>query len=1287
MPDISFHSFNARSFEQFAQALVAGVMGPGTFIFGDGPDGGREAEFNGKISYPGRGTKWNGRTTMQAKFRQRPNDGKDPEWLIGQLTQDALAMQGNAPDYYIVITNVRLSGVQSARRKGGQQKLQDFFETNLQPLGIREMHVWHEEKIASLLDHQSELFRSYRSWLSPREVLSAIYDQITDQIPNFSDSMYLMLQRDLREQRSAKLSQAGHLDDTPIALDAVFVDLPYTIPDILGVEGIASLYSQINSPTSGMLLQDILEFTSLKLDPFSRSQSRGADIPQRFLVMGGPGQGKSTIGQFLAQIARVRLLQGKAISWLTPETTPIMENISHHVTGLGLSTSGPPRYPILIDLPTYADNLSEAFQANNRLPLLAFIAKQIKDSASIERLDLTVLRRWMATQPWLIVLDGLDEVPPSANRREVLIEIERFWDEVAATNADLAMVISSRPQGYNDDLDPKLYRKLEMVRLTPEHALAYAEKLAAAKIPTNERQTVMSRMHDAASNNSTQLLMISPLQVAIMIQIAGLGVPSSNRWELFDEYRQVIVRRELGKRGKGSETLRKHKNVINLVLRRAGLLLHLEAEQRGGAESYLTPERLEKIAHDVLAEDQIEGDKLLSGPAEIVALATDRLVLLEQRIEGRIAFEVRSLQEYLAAAELMSGGDAEVSDRIRQIAGLNHWSHVFRIAAAKAFADSDARKYRDTIMTAIDSIDSDPAAAASQRASSVAIELVLDGVAHQHHGYLRILVNKAFSHLALGPSALDNRFSSMLASIEPQFRDPLKVHVGSDNPAVRSAAWAVLLKAIRQRGNWADKIAIQMWPTEHSQALSLAAYDILDGSLAHSRMMAEYRSSSVGELVKLKGSIHRSFPGRNDPLLNIVGPLVPENLRIGILGTNRNVASIRVMDLETSEETFGASFLSDHQSDFRPLSVFARNPGSATLAGIVRSWKDVEIFQSYRNMTIPWPVSTMSSMISGGEEIELLATAIEGGEFADVDDWRVAEMRWKKSGLTAADLAYSTTGKFFGQEVATVGSPSPSYVTWHTDKPVNQPWAHSIVSAAESATGSPRALWCWLACLAMSRTPINPPLSGERFAPLLVAADGWLGTAVVKSCEPADISQDEVKSALSGCKIWMRDESQDLSQYPETQEQLLMLIDDPKFDEFLLNLATGDWNFSKWMSKAPKIDIDSQYNPNRLAIGLLQKLVDIDDAVPAISRDPSAGTAQSFILSREGRIGFNEDEDIKILSILANGGLTVIKRYEAIRQLASILDSHSSRLSDAGVWFRLNLPRDLFSMIHSSNHN
>ena len=49
---MNFQGFSPDTFEQFIRALALKVIGPGTTIFGNGPDGGREATFQGKVNYP-----------------------------------------------------------------------------------------------------------------------------------------------------------------------------------------------------------------------------------------------------------------------------------------------------------------------------------------------------------------------------------------------------------------------------------------------------------------------------------------------------------------------------------------------------------------------------------------------------------------------------------------------------------------------------------------------------------------------------------------------------------------------------------------------------------------------------------------------------------------------------------------------------------------------------------------------------------------------------------------------------------------------------------------------------------------------------------------------------------------------------------------------------------------------------------------------------------------------------------------------------------------------------------
>ena len=69
----NFFGFSGDSFEQFVRALSISVFGPGVTSFGDGPDGGREATFRGKVSYPSPPTtEWSGCGVIQTKCKAKP---------------------------------------------------------------------------------------------------------------------------------------------------------------------------------------------------------------------------------------------------------------------------------------------------------------------------------------------------------------------------------------------------------------------------------------------------------------------------------------------------------------------------------------------------------------------------------------------------------------------------------------------------------------------------------------------------------------------------------------------------------------------------------------------------------------------------------------------------------------------------------------------------------------------------------------------------------------------------------------------------------------------------------------------------------------------------------------------------------------------------------------------------------------------------------------------------------------------------------------------------------------
>ncbi|MGF7207195.1 hypothetical protein GGE65_001756 [Skermanella aerolata] len=85
-----FTRFSPQAFQALAQAIAVKVFGPGTKVFGDGPDGAREASFHGRI--PGlstHGKEWDGYGIIQAKCRQQPRQNtQDADWLVVQLKAD-----------------------------------------------------------------------------------------------------------------------------------------------------------------------------------------------------------------------------------------------------------------------------------------------------------------------------------------------------------------------------------------------------------------------------------------------------------------------------------------------------------------------------------------------------------------------------------------------------------------------------------------------------------------------------------------------------------------------------------------------------------------------------------------------------------------------------------------------------------------------------------------------------------------------------------------------------------------------------------------------------------------------------------------------------------------------------------------------------------------------------------------------------------------------------------------------------------------------------------------------
>lgn len=57
----------------------------------------------------------------------------------------------------------------------------------------------------------------------------------------------------------------------------------------------------------------------------------------------------------------------------------------------------------------------------------------------------------MVQYPSFLVLDGLDEVPASSNRTQVLDAVREFAVDIVSGRVDMFILATTRPQGYNPD--------------------------------------------------------------------------------------------------------------------------------------------------------------------------------------------------------------------------------------------------------------------------------------------------------------------------------------------------------------------------------------------------------------------------------------------------------------------------------------------------------------------------------------------------------------------------------------------------------------------------------------------------------------------------------------------------------------------------------------------------------------------------------------------------------------------------------------------------------------------
>ncbi|MGH8526331.1 MAG: hypothetical protein ACREXY_19625, partial [Gammaproteobacteria bacterium] len=369
-------------FQDCAAALAIRALGAHVRPMGRGRDGGRDMLAHGVIVWSANdrfvAESWDGTTIFQVKHKTTlEGPAKDAAWVRAQIRSELDdwsnpdTKRQQVPDYLVFATNVPLTPTQDT---GGFDTVASSIQKYLDDLDdpsaedhldgtekvrarqqrearrdrmrrLRSWRIWDGYQIEGLLNAHEGVRRAFDGFLTAGDVLADLSRLST----NLSqDELGAVLREHARwalvNERNVYFDEAGG-ETKGVPVEQVAIDLPVLVED---------------TSTPERVIRYTLDRGDQVLKPSVTTHNR----PRHLVVVGAPGNGKTTISKFLVHAYRAAFVGEN--DDLGDEHRSAVAGTTKSLEAMGRTMPNNRRWPIRVDLAKFA--IAQA--TNNEYTLL-----------------------------------------------------------------------------------------------------------------------------------------------------------------------------------------------------------------------------------------------------------------------------------------------------------------------------------------------------------------------------------------------------------------------------------------------------------------------------------------------------------------------------------------------------------------------------------------------------------------------------------------------------------------------------------------------------------------------------------------------------------------------------------------------------------------------------------------------------------------------------------------------------------------------------------------------------